>query len=144
MSGPIVLGYDDSNSANAALAKTIELAPALGSKVIVVFGFHVTPLGGQGGEDMREALERVGRHALARAEADLQAAGVEVETRLQEAHRPADAILEVAREVGSDLVVVGTVGEHPITGAILGSVVLRLVQRSLVPLLVVPITEGHH
>ena len=137
MSRPIVLGYDESESANAALAHTIDLAPRLQSSVVVVFGYYVTPLGGQGGDDLRQELERVGNHALARAEADLSAAGIECETKLV-AHKPADAILQVAAEVGAGLLVVGTVGEHPITGALLGSVVLRLVQRSPLPLLVVP------
>jgi nucleotide-binding universal stress UspA family protein len=36
----------------------------------------------------------------------------------------------------------GTVGENPITGALLGSVVLRLLQRSPVPVLVVPTEEA--
>jgi nucleotide-binding universal stress UspA family protein len=135
----IVLGYDASDSANAALAKTVELAPVLGGRVVVVFAAHVTPLGGQGGEDMRAALERVADHALGRARADLEAAGIEVETRI-ESHKPADSIVAVAREVGASLVVVGTVGENPITGAILGSVVLRLLHRSPFPLLVVPTT----
>ncbi len=140
MSKPIVLGYDGSESANAALAHTIDLAPRLQSKIVVVFGYYVTPLGGQGGDDLRRELERVGSHALARAEADLSAAGIECETKLV-AHKPADALLQVAAEVGAGLLVVGTVGENPITGALLGSVVLRLVQRSPLPLLVVP-TSG--
>jgi nucleotide-binding universal stress UspA family protein len=138
VSRPIVLGYDESESANAALAHTIELAPRLEGKVVVVFGYYVTPLGGQGGEEVRQALGRVGRHALTRASADLEAAGIEVETRLV-AHKPAEAVLEVAREVEADLIVVGTIGENPITGALLGSVVLRLIQRSPLPLLVVPV-----
>lgn len=141
MNGPIVLGYDGSESANAALEMTVGLAKEVGAKVVVVFGYYVTPLGGQGGEDVREALERVGKHALARAEGDLGAADIEFETRLV-AHKPADAILEVANEVGAGLVAVGTVGESPITGALLGSVVLRLVQRSKLPMLVVPAKQG--
>ncbi len=36
------------------------------------------------------------------------------------------------------MIAVGTVGEGAITGALLGSVVLKLVQRSTLPLLVVP------
>jgi nucleotide-binding universal stress UspA family protein len=140
VSGPIVLGYDGSQSANAALAETIDLARQLGSKVVVVFGYYITPLGGQGGDDVREALESVGKHALARAEADLGAAGIEFESRLVP-HKPADAILDVAKDVGADLIAVGTVGENPITGALLGSVVLRLIQRSSLPMLVVPAPE---
>ena len=134
MNGPIVLGYDGSESANAALEMTVGLAKEVGAKVVVVFGYYVTPLGGQGGEDVREALERVGKHALARAEGDLGAADIEFETRLV-AHKPADAILEVANEVGAGLVAVGTVGESPITGAL-------LVQRSKLPMLVVPAKQG--
>jgi nucleotide-binding universal stress UspA family protein len=120
-----------------ALAAATELAKELRANVVVVFGYYVTPLGGGGGEDVRTALERVGSHALQRAVADLDAAGVPVESRLV-AHKPAEAIIDVADEVDARLIVVGTAGEHPITGALLGSVVLRLVQRSSRPLLVVP------
>ena len=56
--------------------------------------------------------------------------------------RPGDAILAVAEEAGAGLIVVGTAGENPISGALLGSIVRKLVQRSAVPLLVVPTQEG--
>jgi nucleotide-binding universal stress UspA family protein len=137
MSGTIVVGYDESPSANAALAATIRIAPLVGARVVVVFGFHINPLGGLQEGSIREALESVGRHAVERAVSDLEAAGVEAEARLV-AGRPADALIDVAQEVGADTIVVGTVGENPISGALLGSVVLRLVQRSPIPVLVVP------
>lgn len=137
MSATIVLGYDGSESANAALQETIVRAKRRGAKVVVVFGFYITPWGGTGEGSIREALERVGSHALDRAVADLEAAEVEVSWRMVEA-KPADALIQVAEEVGADTIAVGTVGENPISGAVLGSVVLRLVQRSKVPLLVVP------
>ena len=136
----IVLGYDESPSADAALAATIRIAPVVGAKVVVVFGFYISPLGGHQEGSIREALEEVGRHAVGRAVADLEAAGVEVESRLV-AGKPADALIDVAKEVDADAIVVGTVGENPITGALLGSVVLRLVQRSPLPVLVVPTSE---
>lgn len=141
MSTTIVLGYDASESANAALAATLRVAPTLGAKVVVVFGYHINPLGGVQEGSIKEALEDVGRHALNRAVADLTDAGIEVETRLV-GERPADALIDVARDVGASAIVVGTVGENPITGALLGSVVLRLVQRSPLPVLVVPTSEG--
>jgi nucleotide-binding universal stress UspA family protein len=72
--------------------------------------------------------------------ADLEAAGIETSSRIL-AIKPAEAILRVADEVDAAMIVVGTVGENPISGAILGSVVLKLVQRSSTPLLVVPTTE---
>ncbi len=141
MSAPIVLGYDGSPSATAALAKTVELAPLLGAPVVVVFGYYISPLGGGDVHDFKVELERVGNHAVGRAVADLEAAGIETSARVVSA-KPADAILDVARDVGAQLIAVGTVGENPISGALLGSVVLRLVQRSSIPLLVVPAPEG--
>lgn len=50
-------------------------------------------------------------------------------------------LIAVAADTGASTIVVGTVGESPISGAILGSVVLRLVQRSPYPVLVVPTSE---
>ncbi len=141
MSGPIVLGYDGSPSSNAALEQTIALAAKIGSKVHVVFGVYISPLGGTGGGSVREAVAAVGEEALARARADLEAAGIEVETHIAQG-KPADVIIAVADKVGASLIAVGTVGEEPISGALFGSVVLRLVQRSKIPLLVVPAAES--
>lgn len=141
----IVLGYDDSPSANAALAETIRLAPILGADVCVVFGYYMSVFGGPATEgessDFRHQLERIGTQAVARAVADLEAAGVAVTARLAEG-RPADVLMAVAKETGASMIVVGTVGESPISGALLGSVVLKLVQKSSCPLLVVPAAEG--
>ena len=140
MSVTMVLGYDGSDSADAALEQTIIRATQRLANVVVVFGFYVTPWGGTGGGSIREAMEEVGSNALSRAVADLEAAGIETSSRLVEA-KPADALIQVAEEVGADTIVVGTVGENPISGALMGSVVLRLVQRSKIPLLVVPATD---
>ena len=141
MASVIVLGYDESPSADAALAATVRIAPVVGAKVVVVFAFYISPLGGLQEGSLREALEDVGRHAVGRAVADLEAAGVEVDSRLVSG-KPADVLIDVAKEVDADAIVVGTVGENPITGALLGSVVLRLVQRSPLPVLVVPTSEA--
>ena len=141
MANVLVLGYDASESANAALAATIRVAPVVGAKVVVVFGFYISPLGGQQEGSIRDALEEVGRHAVGRAVADLEAAGIEVESRLVSG-KPADALIDVAKEVDAAAIVVGTVGANPIAGAFLGSVVLRLIQRSSIPVLVVPISEA--
>jgi nucleotide-binding universal stress UspA family protein len=134
----LVLGYDASPSAIAALRETTRLAKDRNARVEVVFGYHITPWGGTPEGSIREAVQDVGAHALARAVADLKADDISVESRLVEA-KPADALLQVADETGAEAIVVGSGGEsHPIVGALLGSVVLRLIQRSTVPVLVVP------
>jgi nucleotide-binding universal stress UspA family protein len=138
VSGTIVLGYDGSPGANAALRETTELAPALEASVVVVFAYYISPLGGGDVRDYKHALERVGGQETRRAVADLEDAGITARAELVSG-KPADAIMQVVEEVGARLVVVGgTEGESPLAGAILGSVVLRLVQRCPVPLVVVP------
>ncbi|MCY7304462.1 MAG: universal stress protein, partial [Thermoleophilia bacterium] len=119
----LVLGYDGSPSANAALAKTIEVAPVLGASVVVVFGYYLSPLGGGDVRDFKERLESIAAHEVARAVADLVGAGIETSSRILTI-KPAEAILAGADEGGAAMIVVGTVGESPISGAILGSVVL--------------------
>lgn len=137
MSGAIVLGYDGSPSAIGALAATIRLAQETGSSVVVVFAYHISPLGGGEVRAYKEALEKVADHETARAAADLEAAGVPVSV-LHIAGRPGDALLETAEETGARMIVVGGPTRGSLTGAVLGSVVLHLVQRSPVPVLVVP------
>ena len=56
MADPIVLGYDESPSANAALEATIRIAPVVGAKVVVVFGYYISPLGGLQHGSIQEAL----------------------------------------------------------------------------------------
>lgn len=94
----LVLGYDGSPSANAALVKVTELAPQLGLDVVVVFAYYISPLGGGDVKDYHDALARMGEHELSRARADLEAAGVRVETRLVSG-KPANALLAVAEDV---------------------------------------------
>ena len=136
----IVLGYDASESANAALGEHDRRAPQLGRRSSSCSATTSARSAGRVGRTFRPRSSASAEHAVARAVADLRAAGIEVETRLVSG-KPADAILDVAEEVGAAAIVVGTVGENPITGALLGSVVLRLVQRSPLPLLVVPMAD---
>jgi nucleotide-binding universal stress UspA family protein len=140
----MVLGYDDSPSANAALVETIRRAPLLGADVCVVFGYYISVLGGPALEgesaDFRSQLEKLGSRAVARAVSALETAGITTTSRIEEG-RPADVLMAVAKEIDASTIVVGTVGENPISGALLGSVVLKLVQKSSTPLLIVPATE---
>lgn len=52
--------------------------------------------------------------------------------------QPAHEIANVAREVGADLVVMGTRGHAPIAGLVLGSVVMRLLHVAPCPVVAVP------
>ena len=67
----------------------------------------------------------------------LEDAGVEFEVELVP-ERPADGLVDVAEQTDASMIVVGTNGEHPIKGVVLGSVPHKLLHVSPVPVLVVP------
>ena len=134
--GTLVVGYDGSECARAALDKALELGTELGDKVVVAFGYDP---GGPGEEYKvhREALRELGEQAMAEAAERAGAAGAEVEIELR-AERPVEALLALAAERDARAIVVGTSGEHPIKGAILGATPYKLLHLSERPVLVVP------
>ncbi len=133
----IVVGYDGSACGEAALGKAIELAGELGDSVTAVFGY--APPGLWGGEiaEHEEAIEELGEKVMVDARAQAAAKGMEIETRLV-AKRAADALIEVAEERQARMIVVGSFGDPPLKGVILGSTPNKLLHLSERPVLVVP------
>jgi len=136
MHGDIVLGFDGSPCARAALHETAVIAKALGRGVIATFGYATNPMGGEN-QDQEEIIERMAADILAEARTYLEGAGVAVEVAIVH-DRPAASLLDVAEQRGASMIVVGTNGESPMKGAILGSVPQKLLHRSAIPVLVVP------
>lgn len=134
----IVLGYDGSRSARAALAVAVEQASAFGEQLTIVFADE--PPGRSTGEEFREhrrALDEIADRAFSEAREAAEPAGVELETMLVH-ERPAVALETTARERDARLIVVGTYGEGPFRSAILGSTPHKLLHFSEVPVLCVP------
>lgn len=133
----LIVGYDDSAGARAALAAAIELAGELGDRVVIAFGYE--PPGGIGEEVVaaRDAVREIGQRFADRALARAAAAGVDAELALIDA-RPVDALLELAAARDARMIVVGSYGESPIRGAILGAVPHKLLQLADRPVLAVP------
>ena len=107
---------------------------------MIVFGY--APPGIWGGEiaDHEEAIEEFGEKVMDEARRAGQAGGVPCEVQLV-AKRGADALLEVADERDARMIVVGSQGETPIKGLILGATPYKLLHASERPVLVVP-TSG--
>ncbi len=137
MARDLIVGYDDSTGSRAALAEAIDLARALGDRVVIAFGYE--PPGGMGEEAKaaRAAVRELGEQFTARALARAAEAGVDAELALVDA-RPVDALLELASERDARMIVVGSYGESPIKGAILGSTPHRLLHLADRPVLAVP------
>jgi nucleotide-binding universal stress UspA family protein len=132
----IVVGYDGTEGARAALDKAVEFAKALGDRIVIVFGYAP---GGYGGGEVpthREAVKEVGEKLTKEADEVVSVAGVQHEIQLIN-ERGAEALSDVATQREARMIVVGSYGESPLTGAVLGRTAYRLVHVAERPVLVV-------
>jgi nucleotide-binding universal stress UspA family protein len=139
MPAGLVLGFDDSAGSRAALAAAVELARRLGEPLHVAFAAAPPTLVGEEAREHRRALEEMGGRLLAEAVAAAEAAGVAVEAHLA-AERPVELLLRLAGEHDARMIVVGSYGESPLRGAILGSTPHKLLHLADRPVLAVPAT----
>ena len=129
MFGRIVVGTDGSETAAEAVRQATELAKLTSARLDIVSAFEPVPQ-----ERLREEKTEVPGDVqftvtprqdvnltLENAAGVGRDAGVEVQTHAREGD-PADAILDVAEEVGADLVVVGNKGMTGAKRFLLGSV----------------------
>lgn len=136
MSKDIVVGYDGTECGHAALDLACELVAGLGGKVIVAYGFQPYQGAGEIGTQ-RELMRKEGQRLVDAGTAEARDRGVEAEAALLPM-RPAAALASLAAERDARMIVVGTWGESPIKGAILGSTPHKLVQIAGMPVVVVP------
>ena len=136
----VVLGYDESPGAARALSAAIEVAAAFGESLVLVYG--VAPPGSLGEEyaSHRDAVAALGQEALAHAVDVADAAGVPTTVELID-EKPAQAILSAADKHDARVIVVGSWGESPLRGAMLGSTPHKLLHLSRRPVLCVPAYE---
>jgi nucleotide-binding universal stress UspA family protein len=136
MSSGIVVGYDGSECAKAALRTALEVAKAYGDKVIIAFGYDLSPVGGEL-HDYHAALKELATKRLTEATELATGDGAQVEGVIVE-RDPAEGLVELAAERDARVIVVGTHGESPLRGALLGSTPHKLLHLSDRPVLVVP------
>jgi nucleotide-binding universal stress UspA family protein len=133
----VVLGYDESPGAARALMAAIDVATAFDEPLVLVYGIAAPGGAGEEYAAHRDALRALGRTALEAAVEAADAAGVSTTVELVDA-RPADALLAIADRYDARVIVVGTWGESPLKGAILGSTPHKLLHLSSRPILCVP------
>lgn len=141
----IMVPIDGSQLSMGAASEGLDLAKSVGAKVTAYFGL-VTPATIMATEfgavdaasidlyekQMKADAQRCFK-ALAKRAAKL---GVELETVSQTVYDPAGGIMDTARKERCDLIVIGSHGRSVLKRMFLGSVAVRLLSQSKLPVLV--------
>jgi nucleotide-binding universal stress UspA family protein len=135
MANVIVVGYDGGDGARPALAASLDLCRDLGAQLVVVFGYGI-PIPERQSADYRETLREMGEKLTAEAVERAKEGGVEASPEVV-FEKAAQALVDAAERHDARMIVVGSHGEGPLAGALLGSVPHKLVHLAPQPVLVV-------
>jgi nucleotide-binding universal stress UspA family protein len=139
----ILVPVDGSPTSKRGLGEAIDLAKLNGARLrlIHVLDLFVFAMGAEGAYvgDAFTQLRQAGEEILAAARAQVEAAGVGVETVLREttAGRVSDLIVEEAAQWQAELIVMGTHGRRGVSRLALGSDAEAVARTAPVPLLLV-------
>lgn len=142
MAFEIVVGYDGSDGAKAALDEAIGLAGKLSGKVVVTYAYGGPKTYSGAPLTPRSKLRELGARLLSDAQARSAGTAVPIETELVN-DGAAQGLLSVARQHNAEMIVVGTHGESPISAVLLGSTAYKLVHTTTTPVLVIPSPKPH-
>lgn len=144
----ILIATDGSELAQKGIEHGLALARKLDAKVIILTASEPVPLyairgefGAPGPTIDHEAYSQSARQSangiLEAAKAAADSAGVAVETVYVEEMRPAEAIVDIAKERDCDLIVMASHGRRGLDRLFLGSQTIEVLTHSPIPVLVV-------
>jgi nucleotide-binding universal stress UspA family protein len=136
MPSTMVVGFNGSEGARAALDQALALAKDSGDSVVAAFGYD-PPGPGEERRAHRKLTRELGEQVMAEAVEQAATAGAEVEVALV-AERPADALISIADERDARAIVIGSSGDLTVAGKLLGMNARKLLRASGRPILVVP------
>ena len=139
MSSTIVVGYDGTPGAHAALDEALRVAGEIGGDVVAVFAYDRVVIGGES-HDLDREVQKRGSQMLDEASEQARAAGITLTASYVE-DRPADALVSAADACDARFIVVGSYGEKPLKGVLVGSTPYRLIHLAERPIIVVRIPE---
>ncbi|KAA8731278.1 universal stress protein [Acinetobacter qingfengensis] len=140
----ILVPIDGSTTSYAAVSKAAELAKAFDSKVTAICVLSLDPFFGVefiNTQDMLETAVKQAHEEVARilteAKQKFAEYGLVVDTKVIEGNEINKAIVEAAKELQTDLVVIGSHGRKGLKKFVLGSVAQSILGEISVPVLVV-------
>ncbi|MEU6302419.1 universal stress protein [Streptomyces sp. WAC 01325] len=133
----VVLGYDESPGAVRALHVAVEVSAAFDEPLVLVYGAAAPGALGEEYAAHRDALREAGRTALSHAVQVADEAGVRTTVEVID-QKPAEALIDAATRHAARVIVVGSWGESPLRGALLGATPHKLLHLARTPVLCVP------
>ncbi|MEU8749001.1 universal stress protein [Streptomyces chartreusis] len=133
----VVLGYDESPGAVRALHVAVEVSAAFDEPLVLVYGAAAPGALGEEYAAHRDALREAGRTALSHAVQVADEAGVRTTVEVIN-QKPAEALIDAATRHAARVIVVGSWGESPLRGALLGATPHKLLHLARTPVLCVP------
>jgi universal stress protein A len=135
----ILVPLDFSETSGAALEMAIRLAGEGGATLHLLHAYEIPlgtipPYGVAVPASVLDEVRDAAARRLEKAVQRVEGAGVACRTHLVHA-APAEAIVEAAREMGADLIVMGTRGLAGVKHLLLGSVAERVVRQAPCPVL---------
>jgi nucleotide-binding universal stress UspA family protein len=139
----ILLPTDGSEASRRAIAAGMTLARSVGAEAVglhVTPTFHVVTANSRMLEDTPDQYaadcSRRARRILADVEAAAHEAGVTFRLEHASSDDPYEAIVDTARRLGCDLIVMASHGRHGVKGLLLGSETQKVLVHSAIPVLV--------
>jgi nucleotide-binding universal stress UspA family protein len=135
----ILVAHDGSAHAGKALSEAGKLAGTLGATVkivTVVPDLCLTEVSDSECKLVTESLYSDAKNAMKKVTDDLATQGITAEIVIKDGH-PAEKIIDAAREMGADLIVVGSHGKHGTKKFLLGSVSSKVVEHAPCHVLVI-------
>ncbi|TNM66911.1 universal stress protein [Streptomyces sp. NP160] len=127
----VVVGYVPSSIGRAAVEAGIEHARAFGAPLVVV---NTDSARGTGAPEGPALVEDTHLEVLRRT---LEESGVRAEVRQEPRHEPAEALLDVAAEVGARCIVIGLRPRSMVSKLLLGSTAQQVLLHAPCPVVVV-------
>ena len=137
----VLVPTDFSAHAEHAQELAIMFASKFGAKMTLLHAYSIPLMAySEGIAWPIEDVEREARKALDAAGSKVKERYARLETSLRFGH-PWEQILAAVKDLGVDLIVMGTHGRRGLSRALLGSVAEKVVRLSPVPVLTVPLTS---
>ncbi|MBS2011294.1 MAG: universal stress protein [Deltaproteobacteria bacterium] len=142
----ILVPTDFGGSSDRALAYAASLGKALGAELVLLHAYELPIVGFPDGAlvaspELATRITEAAQIGLKKALDAHAGAGVPMRSLLRQG-TTWRTILDVSKELGCDMIVMGTHGRHGLPRALLGSVAEKIVRSSHVPVLTVHAGDG--